>query len=292
MFDTSSSNPKVPAFLQIVTSIESLVVGVTATVLFFLPALGNQIWAWAVPPYNSRYIGAIYYAALLPLVVFAISGRWAPGRLVTWMIFAFTTSIGVVMFVHIPSFDWARFATYAFWFLYIFLPLNSVFFLYRLRQLEPGGVTENSAMWRNVLLAVMVVLGLYGLGLLVAPEAVTSFWPWKIDAFHGRIYAATFLTPALGAWIIHKRGAPSERVVLGLTLVTLGVLSIVGVMWASATVPPERQVNYASLGTWAFFGMNVITALVGTGIATSARKLSRPEDLPQRARGDQHQRVG
>jgi hypothetical protein len=107
---------------------------------------------------------------------------------------------------------------------------------------------------------------------LVVPEIMTAFWPWKIDAFHGRTYAATFLTPAVGAWIIWRSNAPSERLVLGLTLAALGVLAIIGTMWASSGVPLDKQINYASLGTWAFFGMNLLCAAAGFGLILSSRK--------------------
>jgi hypothetical protein len=188
------------------------------------------------------------------------------------MIFAFTTSIGIVMFIHIPAFEWSRPATLAFWFLYIFLPFNSIVFLYLLRIWEVAGSEETSPAIRNLLLAVVILCGLYGVGLLVAPETVTAFWPWEIDAFHGRIYAATFLTPALGAWVINRSSSPSERLVLGLTLATLGVLSILGVVWTSAEVSPDRQVNYVVLGTWLFFGINLLCGAAGLGLIRSAKK--------------------
>lgn len=272
MFDLSAGNPKIPTFLRLVTFVECVVVFAAATVLFFLPALGQSIWAWAVPPFNSRYVGAIYFAALLPLVTKAVVGRWAPGRVVLWMIFTFTTSIMVAMFIHWNDFEWSRPATWAFWFLYLFLPINSAVHLYLLRNVTPGGERPTPTVWQYVLLATAIVLGLYGLALLLVPETVTSFWPWSIDAFHGRIYAATFLTPAVGAWLIRQKGAPSEQLTLGLTLLTLGVLSIAGVIWTSATVPPDRQVNYAGLGTWAFFAMNVVMALAGGGLVASGRE--------------------
>jgi hypothetical protein len=154
MYDPSPQNTPVPSFLRLVTIVESVVVRVTATVLFLLPSLGNAIWAWAIPPFNSRYAGAIYFAAFLPLVFFAISGRWSPGRLVLWMIFAFTTSIGLVMLIHIPNFDWSRPATYAFWFLYIFLPFSSAFFIYRLRDLKVSGSRNIPAAWQVLLLGI------------------------------------------------------------------------------------------------------------------------------------------
>ena len=43
MYDSSPQNTPVPSFLQLVTIVESIVVGVTATVLFLLPSLGNAI---------------------------------------------------------------------------------------------------------------------------------------------------------------------------------------------------------------------------------------------------------
>lgn len=272
MYDTSARNTLIPPFLRIVTFVECIVVGATATVLFFFPAIGQAAWAWSAPPFNSRYVGAIYFAALLPLLVLALAGRWSPGRVVLWMILAFTASIGLAMFLHVPQFDWSRPSTYAFWFLYIFLPINSVVFLYKLRGWEVADADETSPGMRILLLAIIVLSGLYGVGLLLAPETVTAFWPWKIDAFHGRIYAATFLTPAVGAFIILRRSSPSERLVLGLTLATLGVLSVVGTVFTSLGVPPERQVNYANLGTWAFFAMNLLCAVAGLGLVASSRK--------------------
>lgn len=272
MSNSSTQNTAVPPFLRLVTIVESFVVGGTASVLFFLPSLGNVIWAWAIPPFNSRYVGAIYFAAFLPLLVFAISGRWSPGRLVLWMIFAFTTSIGLVMLFHIPDFDWSRPATYAFWFLYIFLPINSVLYIYRMRDLKAAGNEDTPLSTSILILAMAIVFGIYGFGLLIMPEFLTAFWPWKIDAFHGHIYAATFITPAVGAWLIYKQSTTSERLVFGLTLLTLGAFSLLAVLWTNVTVPEAKQIDYSNLGTWIFFGMNAVCGLAGLGLVASNRK--------------------
>ncbi len=158
--------------------------------------------------------------------------------------------------------------------MYVFLPINSVFFIYGLRGLAVPGGDQTPGSWRILLLGITLVLGLYGLGLLIMPEALTAFWPWKIDAFHGRIYAATFITPAVGAWLLLRKSTASERLVLGSTLLALGVLSLAGVIWTSATVPAAKQIDYASLGTWAFLGMNVVCGLVGLGLIVSGRRRS------------------
>src|SRR4051794_386342 len=95
---------------------------------------GQDIWAWITPPLNARYVGVIYLAALVALLVFAVHGRWNPGRLVLWEIFVFTTAIMVVMLAYAGRFEWARVATWVFWPLYVFLPVNSAVFLWRLHD--------------------------------------------------------------------------------------------------------------------------------------------------------------
>jgi hypothetical protein len=72
------SNPPIPTFLRLVTWIECLVVFLAAFGLFFFPTLEHDFWAWSIPAFNSRFVGAIYFAALVPLLVFAILGRWSP----------------------------------------------------------------------------------------------------------------------------------------------------------------------------------------------------------------------
>ncbi len=76
----------------------------------------------------------------MPLLIVAVTGRWNPGRVVLWMILAFTTEIMLVMFFYTSAFHWDRADTYGFWVLYLFFPFNSAAFLY-----PPGGFPEPSA---------------------------------------------------------------------------------------------------------------------------------------------------
>lgn len=262
-------NPPVPRFLRLVTTIECAVVGWAAFMMFWLPAVGFDLWAWATPPFNSRYIGAVYWAAFVPLALFAAIPRWSPGRVVLWMIGTFTTTIMVVMVVYAGQFVPGRFHTWVFWGLYLFLPFNTAAFLYRLRRSSAGA--QPSDLGRRVLLlAVAIGLGGYGIGLLIAPETLTAFWPWPVDAFHGRIYAATFLTPAVGAVVLLRGATPLENLAVGSALFILGVFSIAGTLVTSAQVPAPRKVDLDALGTWAFLAGNAIIAITGAVIGLTA----------------------
>jgi hypothetical protein len=263
MFDKSPGNPQIPSFLRFTIAVECTVVLAGAVLLFFLPNVASDLWPWAIPPFNARFVGAVYFAAYIPLLLFWFNPRWTPGRFILWLIFIFTTLILVVMFIHWDAFDWNRISTYLiFWPLYIFLPVNSAIFLFRSRDVQNTNVSEPPAFWRSMLWLFTLVGAIYGLGLLFAPALFTSFWPWNVDAFHARIYASAFLTPAAGAWILSKRGAASEYLTFGLNLLSGGLLPILGALWTSATVPAERQITY-DLGTWMFFAIFLTSLILG-----------------------------
>ncbi|MCB9134452.1 MAG: hypothetical protein H6636_03440 [Anaerolineales bacterium] len=265
MFDTTANNPRIPTFLRSVLALECSVVLMAAILLYLFPSQAAQFWAWSVPPFNSRFVGAIYFAAYVPLLIFWLSSRWTPGRFILWLILVFTTLVMLVMFVHWQAFAWDRFSTcLIFWPLYIFLPINSTVFLVKSRGFQLTHPIQMPGLWRATLLFIALVGTGYGLGMLIAPEAMTGFWPWKVDAFHGRIYASAFLTPAAGAWILIRRsGAASEYLTFGLNLLTGGFLPVLGTLLTHLSVPPEKQVNFAVPGTWFFFGLFLLTGFLG-----------------------------
>lgn len=258
--DDGSQNPRIPGFLRAVTWVECAVVGGAAALLLTFPGSGGQdVWAWQTPPFNARYVGSIYLGALVPLLILAITARWSPGRIVLWMIFVFTTAIGVVMLAYTDRFEWARFATWVFWALYVFLPINSAVFLWRLRGLPPAGASERSPAARAGLAVLALALGGYGIALLLAPVDATGFWPWPVDAFHGRIYAAAYLTPAAGALVVLRAGSRDEYRTLGATLLTGGGAAVLAVL---VTGPVEDA--------WAFYALNTVPALIGGAMLIGA----------------------
>jgi hypothetical protein len=280
VFDRSRDNPIVPAFLRLVLAVECSVVFLAGILLFFLPSLASQLWAWDIPPFNSRFVGAVYLAAYIPLILFWFVPRWIPGRLTLWMILTFTTLVMLTMLIHRNVFEWDRIATFIFWPLYLFLPANSAFFLLSSKE---SGITKGdygSASLRTVLVIFALLGGSYGLGLLIAPEALTGFWPWEVDAFHGRMYAAAFVTPAVAAWILSSRGGHAgEYLSLGLNLIAGGFLPIFGTLWTNLQVPVERQIDFGSTGTWTFIIFFLLTGVLGVMLTVSAIQLSRESSI-------------
>lgn len=277
MFDTSSNNPTIPPFLRLVTAVECSVVFVGAVLLFFFPSIARDWWAWEIPPYNSRFVGAIYIAAYIPLIILWSNKRWLPAKMILWQIFLFTSVIMVVMFIHINNFAWSRIATYLIFFpFYIFLPINSAIHLYLYRTIKTPSSSQIPSGWKVVLYISVFLLTMYGLGLLILPEALTSFYPWRVDAFHGRIYASAFLTPALGClWLASRGETPSEVLVNGLNLFAGGFFTILGVLWTSSTVPAELKVNFSSPATWGFFFMFAYSTLLGLALIIRARSIAK-----------------
>lgn len=275
----ASAGP-IPGFLRFVTIVEVFVVAVSAIGLYVWPAVARELWAWSPAPFNARHMGAIFFTALLPLGVLAWTGRWDGGRVVLWLIFSFTSAVMLAMFIHHRDFAWSRPGAWGFWFLYLFLPVNSAIYLHRLRhRVLPSAFVPRPAA-RSLLDALAWLAGVYGLLLLLWPTVATAFWPWPVDSFHGRMYASACLAPAVAAVVMRRRSTAAEWRILGAALVVLGVLSLAGVAWTSAQVPAARQVNFAAPATLAFGVMQLALLFTGAVLCTHGGLGRLPTSVP------------
>ena len=263
------TNPRISGLLLGVTWLEVVILLWAGLGLLLYPPIMEPFWPWPLAPFNLRYLGALYTAALIAAFLQAWSGRWSPARVVTPMIFIFTLVVTVYSFVHLDRFNLNRPEAWIWFILYIGVCINAGvhLWLYRKRPLpQPGDCPRGTL--RITLWAVIIALGAYGVSLLVAPAAASWFWPWKLDTFHAHLYSVTFLTPALGAWILLRGTTRYEQQALGLTLAAWGLLPIFALSWADATI---KRVHWDLADTWLWLALFAAMTGVGGWLVASAR---------------------
>ncbi len=247
----SVENPPMPWPLRAVIIVSLLVLMGGATLLFAPDLLGPR-WLWSLTPFNLRFLGAVYIAEAAAGLALLGIGRWAPARVAVPQAAIFTLVISVVSAWYFDRFNPARRATVAWFILYIVPTLILLYYVWRDRRKPPAEARPTPLVWRALLVAEMIVIGLYGLALLVAPAASGSFWPWPLDDFHARMYSSVFLATAAGSWLLVREGAASEFLVNGIVHVVLGL----GVVFALFAVDVSaRVVNYAAFGTWLWLAL-------------------------------------
>jgi len=266
----NDTNPHISGMLLGVTWLEVVILLWAGLGLLLYPPIMEPFWPWPLAPFNLRYLGALYTAALVAAFLQARSGRWSPARVVTPMIFIFTLVVTIYSIVHLDRFDLRRPEAWIWFILYIGVCINAGvhLWLYRNRPLpQPGGSPRGAP--RTALWAVIIALGTYGLSLLAAPAAATWFWPWKLDAFHAQLYSVTFLTPALGAWVLLRGTTRNEQQTLGLTLAAWGLMPILALILADATV---KRVRWDFAGTWLWLALFAAMAGVGGWLVARTRQ--------------------
>ena len=207
-------NPKLPGGLRVFSGAVIVVLLVGAG-LFFVPDLVKPRWPWPLAPFNARFLGSFYLAELVAMVALLVWNRWSPARMILVMAFVFTLVVSVTSLINLDQFNFGRKASWLWFVVYAGSAIVSGLFLWNARGTPPVAAAMSGAGWRRYFQAEAVLLGLYGLGLLILPATFSAFWPWKIDAFHAQTYSAIFITAAAGTWLISAHAPREELVALG-----------------------------------------------------------------------------
>jgi hypothetical protein len=272
---TLNDNPKITPLLVAVTAVEALVLYGTGIGLLFFTAVVSPLWPWALTPFNELLLGTVYSASLVATVALVIVRRWAPARVVVPMIFIFTSIVLVVCLIYIDRFDFSYWGTWVWFFLYITIPANALFHIWLYRNLNAFNPQPLPYLWRVACLVPTLLLGLYGLALLITPATFSGFWPWPIDEFHGRMYSVIYITPATGAALLLGAAASIELLTLGLTQVVGGIVPIVGLIIIDNKV---NKVDWSAFGTWLWLGSFAVILLTGIGLVWHSRARSKLEN--------------
>lgn len=265
----------VPPVLLAMTWVEAGVLLLTGFGLFVTPAALDDLWPWKLSPFNARFLGAIYLAALAAIATLLWRPRWVPARLLAPMILTFTAVVFAVSVATADRFRGgnAAWMTVAWFTLYLVLPLNAGWHVWRYRSRGLWGGLALTGLWSGYLRAMALVFGTYGLAMLLTGNAATGFWPWPIDDFHARIYSAMFLTGAVGGWTLAAGGTAVEVVMVGLLQATLGALSVVGLIVVDRSA---NRVEWGDGGTWLWVGWFGATAVAGVALAIRGIRAGAP----------------
>ncbi|MDO9316487.1 MAG: hypothetical protein Q7T97_18290 [Burkholderiaceae bacterium] len=262
----SPANPRITRLLRAVTALEVVVLAVAGLGLLLDVAAVTGAWPWALKPFNQRFLGAIYSAALVAAAWQAAAGRWAPARTVTWMIFVFTAVVTVLSFAHLSRFDFARPPAWIWFVLYVGVCLNAGAHLLWPRGQSAVG-DPPSPRWQRVL-GMQAAVGVFlGVAHLAAPEVCARYWPWPLNTFHAQLYSVVFLTPAVAAWCLRRATTPADWRTQGSTQIAWGGLPLMGLLLADAGV---QRIDWTAAATLGWMSLFALLAIIGLAMWRSA----------------------
>lgn len=263
-------------FLRAFTLVETLVLVAAGFGLFLFPEITRAIWPWQLAPFNTRFLGAVYLGAMVPVGLMYLSGRWSPTRPVLRAIFTFTFIVLVVSLFNPSQFDFKSPAVWGWFALYVSLPISAGYHLWLYRSMPTSHLNPVPRNWHYILRGTSLLLALYGIGLIVFPNVFSSLFPWKLDVFHSQLYSATFITGSVLLISVATVATPAEFITAGLTEATFSVFAILGLIIVDAAV---KKIDWSAPNTVVWLALLVFLALLGIAmIVAGARKVPHKMD--------------
>jgi hypothetical protein len=254
--------------LLLVTAVIDCVAQVAGMGLLLLPDVVVPLWPWPTTPFTAAFLGAVYAGSFVGTVSLVLRPRWSPGRVVLPMMGLFTAVVTVVSIV-----DPGRFASVPRTVVWLAIYGGSAavvaWHLWRYRGRRPAQpASELPSALRAVAIVSALILGGYGLAMLVAGAALTGSWPWPIDDFHARVYGSALLTLGVGIARLLPVATRLEVRTVGAILATSGVAAVGGLWLVDARL---HRVDWMSIGTWSWIGLFGAMAGAGALLLAEAR---------------------
>jgi hypothetical protein len=269
---SSAENRKITPFLRAFTSLEALVLLSATIALFIFPDFTRANWPWNIAPFNTRFLGAIYFGALFPVAMMAYYGRWSPARPALRGITTFTFIVLVVSVFYSGEFSLSSFVSWGWFFLYLTLPISGFYHLWLYRNLPKNHLDPTPKRLQKALTVAGYILGIYGLGLLIFPDTFSSIFPWKIDDFHSQLYSATFITGAVMSFTIVKFSTSLEMVSVGILHAVFGAASILGMYIVDLEV---YKIDWTSLNTLIWTTFFALISIFGFWVYFAGRQAGK-----------------
>jgi hypothetical protein len=168
-----------------------------------------------------------------------------------------TGMLFIVSLFYLGEFDYSRTQVWIWFGAYILYPLIALWLMWKDRAPQDRFTGSALPAWaRGYLSAQGVLVTALALFLLLAPEFMTSVWPWKITRLLAQIYSAPFLAYGLSSLMISRLQTWAEiRVVVTATFVfAFGVL-LASFIHGSLFSP-------GALSTWLWFGGFVLATIM------------------------------
>lgn len=259
------AHERIPRWLQLfllANVIEDAATGLSGLLL------GDQILApFQLTPLNGRFIGALYLAGGVGILLGALSPRLrdASPILVGFLLIAVLVEALTLIYWS----DFTRDGIPIVWLItYTVDPLVLAFALLSLRLWHTEEKQRSPAL--PFLQALAAVFAATGIALLIARSGIVALWPWKLPPLVARVYASFFLALAAGALTAARQaGRAAARSILAATL-TLPLLAILG-----SLLHLSRLEDGGPTVVW--FAGATLVALIS---ATALVRLSRQPTLP------------
>lgn len=249
--------------------------------LFCFPAIAQAYWPWPLTPFNTRFLGAVYLSAAIPLLGYLLRPRLELLRIILPLFACFTTYFFWVSIVHQASFL-ERKSSAIWFFLYGADSVVGLFYCWKLRhhlKIPLGSVSI-----RNLFGVQALLLGVYGAGLLSMTQMIGNGWPWPLDIFHSHLYSGVFLT-AMVAMILWggrfwsdypDRSSPRDypiskavNMIFGTTQLFFGLLIPTGIWMVDCHI---QKLDWTSASPWLWQGIFLgFAGLGGWTLATAYR---------------------
>lgn len=195
---------------------------------FFRPEEILRALPWPVPPLHARFIGAIYLAATVFLVLSMLARTLLQVRTIVIMAFTWTGWLLLITFIHWDTLDFARPQAWFWVVAYVFFPIAAAWLAWAgpaTPRPAQGLIAQRSV--RAFLLIEGGLLVTLAAACFVAPAWVATIWPWKVSTFLVQVYSGPVLAYGVGGLLLAARRNWAETLIPAAGMVVLSVLALV-----------------------------------------------------------------